>query len=825
MSIEQNGSWKNEVLDLWAKKDSLSEHPLEFHLIDTASVCGSFLLHDLRVLRLISPTEQTDTNYVSLLRFLCSIHDIGKVSGIFQNQTESVGSYRHDLGGYYLLTESCFQTLLEGVHLTLSDRRSRRALFNILRTATMHHGSPKGCYDVDRYELLFKKEEVDYASLIITRMSHIYSVDASFLNDLLKSNDLSRITNIFAAIINHCDWIASGKYPFCSQSISIRDYKEQSEIRSEAIFSSDYLNICRKEVQGRDFATIFGFLPSPLQSAISEMESTSPAMIIVEDATGAGKTEASLYAAIRFLESSDLDGITFALPTRSTSNLMFRRLNGYASSLIYDSPSVSLQHSSSAYYLENMGMDTDSEWTFGRNKALFANISVCTVDQILSSVIPVRFQPLKLLAAVRHVVVIDEVHAYDAYTFGLLCQFVKYCKVYSTPVILLSATLPSMMKQQLISSYGLGTVEISMDFPLITICKDSVTQISTSVSDRSRREIKLRYTSDQRLLMEEMMELAAGGNRICWIRNTVDDAIEAFNSLPDGPYRKILLHSRFTLADRIDIEDGIFSLCGKGIEPSGLIVIGTQVIEQSLDIQFERVYSDLAPVDSLIQRMGRDQRFGDSPIECEFVVNGPEMTDHPDSDWYSSYLPRASYVYRDHSVLYNTAVLVGEGRIAIPSDYRRMIEFAYQDPDGDSPFFNNHLEFISIVRCSEALYKNIVLDPDSCYGCSSSEEFMDSQWDGIQRATTRQSDDRTVQCMLIFEEDGKLRPISGNPETSIVIVKSRYVTVDDCDLYDYGKWRFVRKLLVQRMVSTDGRVYWMNGRGIRYDNVRGLEYV
>ena len=794
-------------------------------MIDTASICGSFLSHDTRVLRLISHTEQTDIYYVNLLKFLCSIHDIGKVSSIFQDQMEVVGGYRHDLGGYYLLTESCFQTLLDELNPTLPDRRTRRALFNILRTAAMHHGSPKGCYDVDKYELLLKKEDVNNASLIITRMSCLYPVDVSFLNNLLKSNDLPRITNIFAAIINHCDWIASGKYQFYSQIISIRDYKNQSEIRSDTIFSFDYLNICRKEVQGHDFTTIFGFPPSPLQYTISEIEPVSSAMIIVEDATGAGKTEASLYLAIRYLESSDLDGITFALPTRSTSNLMFRRLNGYASSLISDSPSISLQHSSSAYFLENIGMDADSEWTFGKNKALFANISVCTVDQILGSVIPVKFQPLKLLAVARHVVVVDEVHAYDAYTFGLLCQFVKYCKAYSIPIILLSATLPSMMKQQLISSYGLDSVEMSMCFPLITICKDSVIQLPASISDRSRRDIKLRYISDQHLLMEEMIDLAATGNRVCWIRNTVDDAIEAFDSLPDGQYRKILLHSRFTLADRTDIENEIISLCGKDVGPLGLIVIGTQVIEQSLDIQFERVYSDLAPMDSLIQRMGRDQRFGDSHIECEFVVNGPGMTDYPNFDWYSVYLPRASYVYRDHSVLYNTAVLINEGSISIPSDYRRMIEFAYQNPTEDSPFFKNHEEFISIIRCSEALYMNSILEPDSCYGCSLSEEFIDSHWDAIQRATTRQSDNRTVQCMMICKEGGKFRPISGVPETSVVAVKSRYARIDDCDVYNENKWRFVRKLLVQRMISTDGIVYWVNDRGIRYDSVRGLEYV
>ena len=596
-------------------------------------------------------------------------------------------------------------------------------------------------------------------------------------------------------------------------------------MKAKEIFEADYLNICRKTIANLDFESIFSYDPSPLQSSIIEMDVRSPAMYIVEDATGAGKTEAALIQALKYLEASNLDGITFALPTRSTSNLMFTRLNGYSSSMLSDSASVTLQHASSRTFLDNSGIEIDKGWTFGKNKALFANISVCTIDQMLCSVIPVRYQPLKLLAAARHVVIIDEVHAYDAYTFGLLCHFVRYCKIYGIPLILLSATLPSVMKQQLIDSYGCSLSDLSSEYPLITECKADVIQVPVEPSIRSIRSISVRYVSDSKIIIDEMRSLASEGMRVCWIRNTVDDAIEAFDSIPDGNYRTMLLHSRFILADRINLENEVFAVCGKDGIREGIIVVATQIIEQSLDIEFERVYSDLAPMDALIQRMGRDQRFNDSPIGCEFVVNGPLITADPKEDWYSAYFPRASFVYRDHNVLFNTAMMMQGGTMSVPVDYRRMIEYAYSEPEKGSPFYENHKEFHGIIKGSIANYRRIVLDPNMCYGCSLASEFSDSQWDAIQRATTRETDDRTVQCMLVCEDGETIKPISGDPETSLVAVKRKNARGIDIPHNNYGKWASIVKVLMFKKVDGSGVEYWMNDGGLKYSSTRGLEYV
>jgi hypothetical protein len=201
------------------------------------------------------------------------------------------------------------------------------------------------------------------------------------------------------------------------------------------------------------------------------------------------------------------------------------------------------------------------------------------------------------------------------------------------------------------------------------------------------------------------------------------------------------------------------------------------------------------------------------------------MTSVPDEFWYSRYLPRAAFVYRNHSVLFNTAVLMQEGKISIPADYRRMIEFAYGEPGPGSPFFANYEEFMGIIKGSIANYKRVVLDPETCYGCSLASEFSDSQWEAVQRATTRETDERTVQCLLLQEFDGKTIPLSGNPETSTVAVKKKNAVGITETAYEHGKWQYVVKLLMTKATDDDGNECWNNKNGLRYSRTRGLEYV
>lgn len=219
---------RSNPFPLWGKKSGATVHLLEYHLIDTASVCGSFLRYDQRVLRILSPDANTDGKVIDLLVFLCSIHDIGKIIRTFQEQSEVIGGYRHDIGGYILLCDDpCFSILLNALGIMEPDRRTSRSVRNLIRAATMHHGSPKGCDDEliqERYSLLLP-EDIGAVSSIMIEMSRLYPVDRDFVKRLLESSDLPRLTNIIAGIINHCDWIASGRFDYCSGGPSLAEYR------------------------------------------------------------------------------------------------------------------------------------------------------------------------------------------------------------------------------------------------------------------------------------------------------------------------------------------------------------------------------------------------------------------------------------------------------------------------------------------------------------------------------------------------------------------------------------------------------------------------
>lgn len=818
-------------LNLWAK-NGVTTHLLEYHSIDVASVCREYLHNDSRVTHLLSDMLNVDKGeIIDLLCFLCSIHDLGKTCTLFQNQNIEQRGYYHDIGGYQLGTfgkkNPIFSKLCGVLHISGMDLEQKIVVRSIFRSAFMHHGSPAKCDNYkDKYSIWFNEVDVQNACAFIEHMIGIYG-HIQFSG--LCSQNIKRSTNLFAGVITLCDWIASEMFEYCSEQMPLEEYKEKSEKYATYIFSANILNIAKTKTKECIFKDIFGFDPSPLQKLIQNITDGTPYMCIIEDATGAGKTEAALFLALETLSDSDLDGITFALPTRATSNLMFNRISRYSDSMLSDAPSISLQHGSSRSFLEAIGIDLGKNWTDGKNKAMFANISVCTIDQILASVIFARFQPLKLLSISRHVVIVDEVHAYDPYTFNILCRFIEYCNIYGIPIILLSATIPTDMKKKMIESYGIDDIGLIDNYPLITYCSKRVYQIPCETSKRSARTMRLRYVSDETAIISEMTSLASKGNRVCWIRNTVDDAISAYDSIPDGDYRKILIHSRFIQADRQRIESEIINICGKGSSKTSLIVISTQVIEQSLDIEFERIFSDLAPIDSLIQRMGRNQRFGSSTIPCEFIINGPAIVENPSESWYSDYFEKSSFVYQDLNVLYKTACLMSKDMIEIPTDYRKLIECAY-DHDDEIPAFHDNRNIVE-RRIEESIESSnyFLLNPDKCYGCDMPPVYasFDNQWDAQEWARTRENDERTCQCMLIRKDcNSNYVPLADDPEKSIITLKKRYVNPDLCrDYYDFGKWKYITKVPLKNRIEDDGEEIWFSDSYVTYSKEKGAQYV
>ncbi|HFD80307.1 MAG TPA: CRISPR-associated helicase Cas3', partial [Gammaproteobacteria bacterium] len=462
---------------------------------------------------------------------------------------------------------------------------------------------------------------------------------------------------------------------------------------------------------------LFDYLetPTPLQQACLDLPiEAEPQLFILEDVTGAGKTEAALILAARLMAAGQGQGVYIGLPTMATANAMYDRMRKVYRRLYQPGearPSLILSHSarhlSDTFRQSLLTAQADNprygdeesivaqcnRWLAdNRKKALLADVGIGTIDQALLAVMPARHQSLRLLGLVGKVLILDEVHAYDAYTSEPLKRLIGFHAALGGSVILLSATLTSKQRADLIGAFQCrkqATPE-STDYPLLTQAnaRDIIVEKAVTTRASVARQVCVRLHHDETGLLEEIRAAVMAGQCICWIRNTVHDAREAWRALQESDWvendKLHLFHSRYALTDRLCIEQEMLARFGKGSTPEqrrGQVLIATQVVEQSLDLDFDRMISDLAPIDLLIQRAGRLHRHqrGErgTPVLDVFT---PEPTEEPQADWYKALFPKAQYVYPDTLVLWRTARLLAEkGGWKMPDDARDLLEPVYDD--------------------------------------------------------------------------------------------------------------------------------------------------
>ena len=448
-----------------------------------------------------------------------------------------------------------------------------------------------------------------------------------------------------------------------------------------------------------------------------------PALFMIEDETGSGKTEAALMLAHRLMAAHRAEGLYIALPTMATANAMFDRLCAAHRKLFAEgeAPSVALAHGardlhrgfrnatlrggrSEDSYSMSGGEGEESETTASaacaawiaddRRRTFLADIGAGTVDQALLSVLPNRHQSLRLLGLMRRVLVLDEVHAYDAYMQREIETLLEFQAGLGGSAILLSATLPLGFRKRLASAFSRGLGQDTNDCRY-GWCPHGLPP-GHGACHRGRNRQKdpraiwpgagiSRFASCERRTKRwtRWKRRPSSGQATLYIRNTVDDALDAHAALTARGLEPDLFHARYALADRIETERRIVETFGKdsGIKQrAGKILVATQVVEQSLDLDFDAMISDLAPIDLLIQRAGRLWRHvrQERKGHPELLVVSPPPADDADTDWFKAAFPRASYVYRDHARLWLTAKLLEEkGVIESPDGLRPLIEGVY----------------------------------------------------------------------------------------------------------------------------------------------------
>jgi CRISPR-associated endonuclease/helicase Cas3 len=471
--------------------------------------------------------------------------------------------------------------------------------------------------------------------------------------------------------------------------------------------------------------------PRPLQAAVQETAAAAeaPGLAIIEAPMGEGKTEAAFYLA-ECWNAGGLRGSYVAMPTQATSNQLYERFEQFLTRR-YPNEKVNLQllhgHASlhalkllgndeSSYSPANIDADGRSaeatvgaaEWFTYRKRGLLAPFGVGTVDQALLSVLQVRHGFVRLFGLAGKTVIIDEVHAYDTYMSTLMERLLEWLAALGSPVVLLSATLPQAKRRDLLNAYGrgLGVAELTTlpgeAYPRITWATEKGVQARTcEASDEIRRQLGIEwFIAGIGGLPECLLDQLRGGGCAAVICNTVNRAQEVYVALRDAfaalPHDQRplldLFHARFLFKDREEREERCLKRFGKpdredgttAERPRRAVLVATQVVEQSLDLDFDFMISEIAPVDLLLQRSGRlhrhkrqDRRVPGAPV---LQILAPERDEHG----LPTFERGTTYVYDEHILLRTWHALQGRASIAIPEDVEGLIEAVYGE-DSDPP--------------------------------------------------------------------------------------------------------------------------------------------
>lgn len=819
------------IYEYWGKAgtDPDTYHLLPYHCLDVAAV-GDAILRENPILlhQFTSRLGISDDDFIRYSSFFQSLHDLGKFSAIFQSKRPDLkrrlsgssqimdGYLRHDTLGAYIWVKDTEQFALD-TGILKPERPARRIYQPWLFSVFGHHGIPPELSRIQDLDpaYLFCDHDLHACKTFTAETARLFSPSSvsGLLDNPKQTAYHSRCLSwVYAGLTVIADWIGSDNrfFPFCAEIMPLDEYWEKYALpRAKQALNNTRL-IAPPVSADTGISHLFDafdpsqtnpFTPSDLQQYASEFSpGPGPHLFIIEEATGSGKTEAAITLAHALMAAGQADGLYFALPTMATANSMYRRVEGMYRRLYDDAhPSLVLAHSArdlleffspgptseAGDQLEEGATDA-AHWLYdNRKKALLAHVGVGTIDQALLGILPLRHQSIRLFGLSTHVLIVDEVHAYDPYMNELLSQVIQYRAYLGESTILLSATLPKKERERFVKMFGRGAgLEppslTSNDYPLITHfhAGDSGTVEEISVSPRQvgRRSVAVEFVHSMDEVISIIESATMNGQCVCWVRNTVGDALDAHDRLGgliDSDHLH-LFHARFALGHRLDREDQILTYFGKEStknERAGRVCIATQVVEQSLDIDFDVMITDLAPIDLIIQRAGRLHRHHregrDDPVLSVF---SPPLDDDPDRDWYSSQFPGGAYVYPLHVTLWRTVGALSQAREIISPDahssgnLRSLIEGVFNEEGADNiPESLRKRDQSALNDIKEQRSKALINALPLRSGYNESE----GRWGRGQDAPTRLSiPSVTLRLGVIDQSTGEIHPLCGQGRRS-----------------------------------------------------------
>ncbi|CCH51597.1 putative protein ygcB [Fibrisoma limi BUZ 3] len=645
-------------------------HPLWAHLIDVGSAAqvlwDNFLPASLKQ-KMADALGMTIDEAGRFLSIWIGLHDLGKGIPNFQGMHAPSQQKLTDAGLIFHERPNRLHHGHASIAIVWRWLRAKDLPFDTLLDATaacvgIHHG--KLCHS-DCWEEVaedekpnavlgneeWKRAQLDLAEAVFTAWGADWP-DLSRFESIGGPNDAwPDWLMAFAGWATLADWLGSMQRCYDTSILagaSLANYVPNSRAGAERAYQQAGLNQ-RPNLRALTFEEHFHYEPRPLQAIIRDLplSTDSPNLLIAEAPTGEGKTEAAFYGAARLG-----GGLYVAMPSQSTSDGLFPRLRqfikgdldkGLSPAHEGETTALRLVHGNDLLHDEALSLltidqatasiaDEDEKstkpdesskgrllsWFMPKKRALLVPYGVGTVDQVFLGVLYAKHFFLRLFALCGKTVIFDEVHAYDTYMNTLFGQLLQWLRALDVNVVILSATLPGSAREQMLRAWGVALATVAdpatVAYPVVWHATDGQMQVHpfNAAPDRGQRLMFRWCGAEVETLVERVRTLLQEGATVIVICNKVARAQQVFEALDDDnllPQEdRMLLHARMPQAWRQKREKEALARFGKDRPTRPGLLVGTQVIEQSLDLDADAMITDLAPVDLLLQRAGRLHR-------------------------------------------------------------------------------------------------------------------------------------------------------------------------------------------------------------------------
>ena len=708
--------------------------PLVEHCGDVAEVFAAILqvAGTRRRLARLAGRDELDATVCARLAVLAYLHDLGKVNTGFQARSDP-GAPR--VGHIKPLAAIFGEDAPEALCIRAVEALRMQelmtwgeALTELFRASVSHHGRPWLAEDRPAAEERHWQEQDGYDPL--AALSRL--MDSAFTAfPSARDGDAPSLPNIpgfvhaFAGLVQISDWIASGDWTR-APAAELPSGWAQRRLREIGLDASAPRHSLA--VRNPDFPAAFGFPPREAQSQTAAADGH---LVILESETGSGKTEAALWRFVTLFQAGEVDGLYFALPTRTAAVQLHGRVEklverlwpeGERPAVVLAVPGYLDGGNTGALPIARDAIDAaeldsrePSVWASQHPKRYFAaTISVGSIDQALLGAIRVKHAHMRAAMLMRHLLVVDEVHASDAFMRRILMNLLRDHLAAGGHALLLSATLGAEARTALLCEAAgvrardasLPSLEmaIATPYPLITSAdgpRESALAPGWNGRSKNVAMVAAELLDDGCAIARTALDAARQGAKVLVLRNTVAGAVEVQRELEalcraDSPVlfsangTVTLHHGRFARDDRRLLDRRVEEVIGKTRPPGGLVLTGTQTLEQSLDIDADFLITDLCPADVLLQRIGRLHRHSHDGAGAPRVrapgYETPRCLVLTPADGLASFLVRrrpggksrhglGGFVYPDLTILEATLRLVSAVPVwTIPAMNRELVE-------------------------------------------------------------------------------------------------------------------------------------------------------